>query len=347
MVKKISIVSLSSGIAGEDIAKHELEIGIKRLEEYGAEVKIMPHALSGIEYVRNHPKERADDLLAAFADEETDMILSTIGGDDTYRLLPFLFENDELKNVINKKVFLGFSDTTINHLMLHKAGLNTFYGQAFLTDLCDEPDTPPYSASYFEELVHTGRIKEIRPSDVWYEGRKEWPPTADTRPETTHLNQGFQLLQGKSVFEGEILGGCLETIYDIFDNTRYSDSVTLCRKYGLFPYLEDWKGRILLLETCEEQPTPEHYREMLVALKKTGIFDVISGVLCGKPMDEVYFEEYKKIITEVINDPALPVLANINIGHAAPRCIIPFGVNAVVDADRQLIRFNYEESCSG
>ena len=347
MVKKISIVSLSSGIAGEDIAKHELDIGIKRLEEYGADVKIMPHALSGIEYVRNHPKERADDLLAAFADEETDMILSTIGGDDTYRLLPFLFENDELKNVINKKVFLGFSDTTINHLMLHKAGLNTFYGQAFLTDICDEPYTPPYSASYFEELVHTGRIKEIRPSDVWYEGRKEWPPTADTRPETTHQNQGFQLLQGKSVFEGEILGGCLETIYDIFDNTRYSDSVALCRKYGLFPDLEDWKGRILLLETCEEQPTPEHYREMLVALKKTGTFDVVSGVLCGKPMDEVYFEEYKKIITEVINDPALPVLANINIGHAAPRCIIPFGVNAVVDADRQLIRFNYEESCSG
>ena len=343
MVKKISIVSLSSGILGEDLANHELEIGVKRLEGYGAKVRVMPHALSGVEYVKDHPKERADDLLAAFADGETDMILTAIGGDDTYRLLPFLFENDELKNAISKKIFLGFSDTTINHLMLHKAGLNTFYGQAFLTDVCDDPNVPPYSASYFEELIHTGRIEEIRPSDVWYEGRKEWPPTADTRPEATHKNQGFQLLQGKSVFEGKILGGCLETIYDIFDNSRYSDSVTLCRKYGLFPDLEDWRGKILLLETCEEQPTPEHYREMLIALKKTGIFNVISGVLCGKPMDEVYFEEYKKIITEVINDPALPVAANINIGHAAPRCIIPFGVNAMVDTDRQLIRFIYED----
>lgn len=26
--------------------------------------------------------------------------------------------------------FLGFSDTTINHFMLHKVGLKTFYGQA-------------------------------------------------------------------------------------------------------------------------------------------------------------------------------------------------------------------------
>ncbi len=343
MVKKIAIVSLSSGILGEEFAKTDLEIGLKRLEEYGLEVKLMPHALCGIEYTKNHPKERADDLLTAFADDSIDMILTAIGGDDTYRLLPFLFENGELKKLINDKIFLGFSDTTINHLMLHKAGLNTFYGQAFFTDLCQTPELLPYSAGYFEELIHTGRISEIRPSDVWYEGRKEWPPTAETTHEAVHKNQGFQLLQGKSVFAGKILGGCLETIYDIFDNTRYSDSVSLCKKYGLFPDLEDWKGKILLLETCEEKPSPEHYREMLITLKKTGIFDVVSGVVCGKPMDEVYFEEYKKIITEVISDPSLPIAANINIGHAAPRCIIPFGVNAVVDTDKQLIRFFYED----
>ena len=82
---------------------------------------------------------------------------------------------------------------------------------------------------------------------------------------------------------------------------------------------------------------------MLIALKKTGVFDVVSGVLCGKPMDELYFEEYKKIIVEVIDNPALPIVANINIGHATPRCIIPFGVNAIVDANEQCIRFVYED----
>lgn len=343
MVKKIAIVSPSSGILGEELARHELEVGVKRLEDCGLEVRMMPHALSGIRYVREHPKERAEDILAAFADASVDMILTAIGGDDTYRLLPFLFGNDELKKAIREKIFLGFSDTTINHLMLHKAGLNTFYGQAFLTDVCDEPEMLPYSAKYFEELIRTGRIREIRPADRWHEGRKEWPPTADHAPGAAHENQGFQLLQGKSVFEGKILGGCLESMYDIFDNTRYPDTVSLCEKYGLFPELEDWKGKILLLETCEEQPSPELYRKMLVTLKKTGVFDVVSGVLCGKPMDEAYFEEYKKIIVEVINNPTLPIAVNINVGHAAPRCIIPFGVHAVVDIDHQLIRFNYEK----
>ena len=121
MVKKIAIVSLSSGILGEEFAKHEVDIGIKRVAEYGLEINIMPHAQSGIEYVKSHPDKRAEDLLAAFADDSIDMIMTAIGGDDTYRLLPSLFDNDELENVINKKIFLGFSDTTVIHLMLHKA----------------------------------------------------------------------------------------------------------------------------------------------------------------------------------------------------------------------------------
>ena len=42
-------------------------------------------------------------------------------------------------------------------------------------------------------------------------------------------------------------------------------------------------------------------------------------------------------------DPTLPIVANVNIGHATPRCIIPFGVDAVVDANQQQITFSYED----
>lgn len=56
-------------------------------------------------------------------------------------------------------------------------------------------------------------------------------------------------------------------------------------------------------------------------------------------MDETYVEEYKRHLIDVIGDPRLPVVCNINIGHAEPRCIIPFGVEAVVDVEKQVIRF--------
>lgn len=343
MIKNIAIVSLSSGIIGEPGVQFEVEIGLRRLREYGLNVKFMPHARKGLRYVQAHPEKRAEDLLEAFRDPEIDMILCAIGGDDTYRLLPYLFEHDELKNAVTDKVFLGFSDTTINHLMLHKVGLKTFYGQAFFPDVCElGPEMLPYTRQFFEELLHTGKIREITPSPVWYRERERFTPDQAGVPQQALPNHGFELLQGPGMFSGKILGGCIDTIYDIFNGERYDDMPRLCQKYGLFPDAADWMGRILLLESSEEKPEPEKYRRALSYLKEAGVFEAVSGVLAGKPMDEAYAEEYKKLLVEVIDRPALPVVFNINIGHALPRCILPFGVDAVVDAEKQSIRFDSE-----
>jgi len=343
MVKTVAIISLSSGILGEPFMGHELQIGLNRLKNYGLNIKFTGNALRGRDYLNAHPEARAADLLQAFRDPDVDMVLCAIGGDDTYRLLPYLFDHDELQNAVTKKIFLGFSDTTMNHLMLHKAGLNTFYGQAFLPDVCElDGDMLPYTKHYFEELIHTGTIREIRPSDVWYDERASFDVSAVGTAMPSHPNRGFELLQGTARFSGKILGGCIDSIYDIFNAGRYADSADMCRKYELFPTLEDWAGKILLLETSQEQPAPELYRKMLTTLGSTGIFGVLSGILAGKPMDEKYAAEYKKILVETVDHPALPILWNLNVGHATPRCIVPFGVPAAVDADAQSIRFVQE-----
>ena len=340
MIKTVGIVSLSSGIIGEEFIQFEVEIGLRRLREYGLKVKFMPNALKGIDYIREHPEKRAEDLLQAFRDPEIDMILCAIGGDDTFRLLLYLFDHDELWEAVSQKVFLGFSDTTINHFMLHKVGLNTFYGQSFLTDVCElGPEMLPYSRRYFEELISTGGVREIVPSDVWYGERESFTPDQVGKELTSHPDRGFELLQGPAVFSGKILGGCIDSMYDFFNGERYADMPLLCEKYGLFPALEDWRGHILLLESSEEKMPPEKYRRALEYFKEKGVFDVVSGVLVGKPMDETYVEEYKRHLIDVIGDPRLPVVCNINIGHAEPRCIIPFGVEAVVDVEKQVIRF--------
>ena len=340
MIKTVGIVSLSSGIIGEEFIQFEVEIGLRRLREYGLKVKFMPNALKGIDYIREHPEKRAEDLLQAFRDPEIDMILCAIGGDDTFRLLPYLFDHDELREAVSQKVFLGFSDTTINHFMLHKVGLNTFYGQSFLADVCElGPEMLPYSRRYFEELISTGGIREIVPSEIWYGERESFTPDQAGKELTSHPDHGFELLQGPSVFSGKILGGCIDSMYDFFSGELYADMPLLCEKYRLFPALEDWRDRILLLESSEEKMPPEKYRMALEYLKKKGVFDIVSGVLVGKPMDETYAEEYKRHLIDVIGNPQLPVVSNLNIGHATPRCIIPFGVEAVVDAENQIIRF--------
>ena len=340
MVKNITVVSLSLGILGEPFIKFELDIGLERLKRLGVNVKFAPNALKGTDYLSKHPEKRAEDLLWAFRDPETDMILCAIGGDDTYRLAPYLFDRGELSAAVTDKIFLGFSDTTLNHFMLHKAGLPTFYGQSFLSDICElSSEMLPYTERYFRELITTGGIKEITPSELWYEERKEFSPSQAGVPLVSHPDHGFELLQGPPVFSGKILGGCICSIFDMFDGGRYADMPELCRRYRLFPDAAGWKGRILLLETSEEKPSPEKYRKALVYLKEAGVFDAVSGVLAGKPMDEAFAGDYKRLLTEVIARPELPVVFNINIGHSMPRCIIPFGVDAVVDAEKQIIRF--------
>ena len=340
MIKTIGIVSLSRGILGEDFMEHEVEIGLRRLNEMGLVVKFMPNALKGVEYIEAHPEKRAEDLLAALKDPGIDMILCAIGGDDTYRLAPYLFDNDELSEAANDKIFLGFSDTTLNHFMLHKVGMKSFYGQAFLPDICElSPDMLPYTRQFFEELIKTRRINMIFPSHFWYEQRTSFGPDQRFKSLPMYEDKGFQLIQGPSKFSGKILGGCIDSMYDMFDGELYSDMPGICEKYGLFPDAEDWKGRILLLESSEEKMPPEKYRKALEYLKEAGVFGAVSGVLVGKPMDGAFEEEYKELLVEVIDDPQLPVLCNINIGHALPHCIMPFGVDCEVDADRQIIRF--------
>ena len=340
MIRTVGVVSLSAGTLGEDFVRHELELGVRRLEHYGLKVKFLPHALKGIDYVKAHPEQRAADLLEAFRDPEIDLILCAIGGDDTYRLLPYLFGENQLAKAACEKPFLGFSDSTVNHFMLHKVGLPTFYGQAFLSDVCEmDKEMLPYTRRYFEELLRTGAIRRVEPADVWYEGRTDYSPACLGTPLPAHPAEGWKLLQGPPAFSGKILGGCLDTLYDFFDGERYADMPALCRKYGLFPDAADWQGRILLLETSEEQMSPEKFSCALGFLKEAGVFKAVSGVIFGRPMDNVYREEYHRRLAAAVDDPALPILADVSVGHALPRCILPFGVNARVDAQARTITF--------
>ncbi len=79
---------------------------------------------------------------------------------------------------------------------------------------------------------------------------------------------------------------------------------------------------------------------MLRVLESYGLFDVVSGVIIGKPMDELYYDEYKRLYIDIIGSKGLSVLYNVNVGHATPRCIIPFGVTATVNADEGVIRID-------
>ena len=87
--------------------------------------------------------------------------------------------------------------------------------------------------------------------------------------------------------------------------------------------------------------SPEKYEKSLDYLKEAGIFNVIRGVIVGKPADEAFCDEYQRILLKKTKDVGISVVWNENVGHALPRCILPLGVKATVDVSKQTISFAY------
>lgn len=341
---KVAIVSLSSGILGEKFCEHEIPIAVNRLKDYGLEPVFMPNTLKGMDYIKAHPEKRAEDLKQAFMDDSIKCIMCAIGGDDTFRTLPYLMEDEEFIKAVknNPKIFTGFSDSTINHLMFYKLGLTTFYGPNFIIDLAElDKEMIPYTKKYFEKYFNCDDELKIESSDLWYNERPGYgSDQIGTSRKVNKETHGYEILNGKGIVRGISLGGCIETIYEALISNRYENEYEVCSKYGIIPTLEEWQDKIMFIETSEEKPTPDHLKEMLDKFKDLGIFNQINGLIIGKPQDEAYYEEYKQVYREVLDGLNIPVIYNANFGHSTPRCILPYGLMTELNCETKEIIIN-------
>lgn len=338
---KVAIVSLSRGLLGMSFIKHELDLGIKRLKEMGLEPVIMPNALKDMDYLFNHPEDRASDLKEAFKDPSIKAIISSIGGDDTFKLIPYLMDDKEFINLVknNPKIFMGYSDTTNNHIVLNKLGLSTFYGPCLLTDFAElDSEMLPYTKECINNLFESKDSFEIKSSDTWYMERESFGVEQLGVPRVKRKEEhGYEVLNGRGIITGKLYGGCIESFYDDFVGERYSEQKDIIKKYNILPSDEEWKEKILFLETSEEMPEPEKLERMLMEFKNRGILSLVKGLIVGKPMDEKYYDEYKEVYKKVFSDLETPVLFNVNFGHSTPRCILPYDAQCCVDYDNKTI----------
>ena len=341
---KIAIVSLSRGLLGMPFCKHELDIAVKRLKEFGLVPVIMPNALKDMEYIEKHPEARASDLKEAFMDNSIKAIITAIGGIDTYKTIPYLMDDKEFIEAVrnNPKIFTGFSDTTNNHLMLNRIGLSTFYGPCLLVDIAElDNDMLPYTREYFEKFFTSEESFEIKPSPVWYSDRKSYGKEEIGKPRESHPEtHEFETLNGSGIVTGKLYGGCIESIYDAFTGASFEDEPSVYEKYGIFPTEDEWKEKVLFLETSELKVLPEELEKMLMEFKNRNIFKLVKGLIIGKPIDEKYYDEYKDVYRKVFIDLDTPILFNVNFGHSVPRCLIPYDAEATIDYDNRRIFIN-------
>ena len=325
---KVATVSLSWGGAGKIPQRYQA--GKQQLkEEFKLQVVEMPHTLADPDWIYRNPEARADDLMLAFSDPEIKGIISTIGGDDSIRILPFL-DLDIIRD--NPKVFLGYSDTTITHLVCHKAGLISFYGPAIMSGFAENGGLFPYLAdSVYRTLFSSEPIGIISPNMAgWTVERLEWAdPDNQTIKRKLNPSTGWRYLQGQGIHRGHLLGGCFEVL-DWLRGTAF------------WPTPDQWENAILFLETSEDAPTPEMVKFGLRTYAALGVLEKLSGILFGRPGGPVSpekFTEYDQVLLEVVRDEAgldeLPILTNMDFGHTDPMMILPYGVQAEINCDQQ------------
>jgi len=329
---KIAAVSLSwGGAVDKEILWRYLQ-GKKRLqEEFGLEVIEMENTLKGSEYLYNHPEKRAEDFMNAFKDDSIKGIFSCIGGDESIRMLPFI-DFDVLRE--NPKVFIGYSDTTVAHMMCLKAGISSFYGAAILSEFAESGMMSDYTKYWIEKvLFNTEIIGEVHSSDRWTSEYLPWDETNKNKIRNTTQFEGIEVLQGEGKVHGRLIGGCIDVL-EVLKGTK------------IWPEESKWKDTILFFETSEETPDPAQFEHWLRNYGAQGILEKINGVIFGKPHDNKYYEEYKGVIRKVIRDELklkdLPIMYNMNFGHTAPMMVLPYGAAAEIDCD--MMKFSILES---
>src|SRR4029453_705809 len=173
----VAAVTLSWG--GPGTCPHRYAVGKQQFEqEFGCRVIETRHALRNAAWIAANPKARADDLMEAFADRWIRAVISTIGGDDSIRILPFL----DLKVLrSDPKIFMGYSDTTVTHFACMAAGLTSFYGPAFMSGFAENCGMHRYLVDSVRRALFSAEpIGRVSPNtDGWTVEFLEWSDPAN------------------------------------------------------------------------------------------------------------------------------------------------------------------------
>jgi len=328
---KVAAITLSWG--GPAAFPHRYEAGKRQLqEEFDLQVVETPHALADDSWLHQNPRARAGDLMAAFADPSIKAIISTIGGDDSIRILPYL-DLEVIRS--NPKIFLGYSDTTVTHMACFKAGLISFYGPAIMAGFAENGGMFPYMVDSLRKTLFSATpIGAIKPNTRgWTVESLDWAqPENQHRRRKRNPSPGWKFIQGRGVRRGHLLGGCFE----VLDWLRGTD---------VWPEPAQWQDAILFLETTEEAPSPDYVKYSLRSYASLGILARLSGILFGRPGGPIppeQFGEYDDVLRHVVTEEEglsdLPIVTRMDFGHTDPMFVLPYGLQAEINCDTQQVR---------
>ena len=326
----IGLVSPSAGIA--PFAPQRIERARAFFEEEGYKTSVAAHALQNAGYVAASAEARAEDINAMFGDPNVTLIIATLGGNHSNRLLNLL-DYESIR--AHPKAFFGYSDNTVLHFALaSQAHLASYYGPCAMTQFGEFPRVLDYTWEAFRWAIADemgSDTRDIRPSQTWTDEILDWFSGEDgKRPREMRPNSGYEWLQaGKA--KGSAWGGAIPSINHLA-GTRYwvdpEDSIFFLD----IPEGHDLHSGLSISDVDAA----------LADLDNLGVFERMHGLIVGRPCsytDEMMVE-LKHLLLSYVKKKTCPILLNANVGHADPIFTWRFGATVELDSDRSLFRLS-------
>jgi len=249
------------------------------------------------------PAEIAAEFNALLRDPEVRAIIAHDGGQTVLGYLD-LIDFDAI--TADPKPILGYSDIALLHLVLYRrTGLVGFHADLATRGLGGywQAASPPRQAElgqlYSRLLTDPEPIGALPSSPSW----ECWRP-------------------GRA--EGRLIGGVINRI--VFNQAT--------------PYalpLEWFDGAVLFWE--EMGGLAAYVWSYLHVMRHAGILDRIAGMVVGVPdaIAGLDVTPLRDIVLEVLGDRDIPVLANVDFGHAGANLPMPVGIRVGLDAEQRTL----------
>ncbi|MFJ8933080.1 LD-carboxypeptidase [Streptomyces sp. NPDC102364] len=303
----VVVASLSGPLQAQ--YEPDLEQAVVVLERLGFRVRRAPLLEAG----RQHwwsaatPAETAREFNALLRDPEVRAIIAHDGGSSALGYLDLI---DVEAIVADPKPILGYSDISLLHLVLFaRTGLVGFHADVATPGLGGHWQSAPAARrAELERLYSTlltggeaiGALPTTPSWECWRPGRAE----------------------------GRLIGGLLNRVV-LAQATRYA-----------LP-LERFDGAVLFWEEMGCQAA--HVWSYLQVLRHSGILDRISGMVVGVPcaIDGLDSPDASptlpEMVLDVLGDRDIPVLGNVEFGHAGPNLPMPVGTRVALDAQQRTL----------
>jgi len=287
------------------------------------------------------PADRADDLMAAFADPSIRAVLATIGGDDQILVIPHL---DPEMVVRDPKPFVGYSDNTNLHNWLWSSGIASFYGGSTQVHLGAGPGIDDVHArSLRAALLDGGTLEVVEPGESEDIGVPWTDPRSLSEFGARERTEPWTWGGGVEPRSGATWGGCLEVIDQLLVADR-------------FPFTPDaLEGSVLLLETSELLPPADWVTRVVRAMGERGLLQPLAAVLVARPpassLEVTRSPEQRIAYRAAQRDAVMVELARYNpeavvcigppFGHTRPQWILPHGGVVSLDPSSESITAEY------